>query len=152
YEHARRIAETQTNLSRIRQARHQLRVQNVDDHTDYDAPPQSQTKVAVISSDLAKQLIRINRYSSGRGLNVSLQSAPLTWHVGKVSRLMPLRDQQWIKSRLTLRNNWWKGRHSVGSGKYEGKVTWHQPQAWHMTVRRPIMVVLKHTLAGFRMS
>jgi hypothetical protein len=68
YEHARSFAEAQINLNRIRQARHRLLLGNIDDYPEcrmapaHDAPLQSPEKVTVIGSDLAKQLVLIDRY------------------------------------------------------------------------------------------
>jgi hypothetical protein len=70
YEHARRIAEAQIDLIRIRRARHHLLVHNIDDNPEcrmteppaHDAPPQSLQKAAASSSELAKQLVLMSRY------------------------------------------------------------------------------------------
>jgi hypothetical protein len=68
YEHARRIAEAQIDLNRIRQARYHLLVHNIDDNPEcrmteppaHDAPPQPLQKVS--SSESAKQLVLMSRY------------------------------------------------------------------------------------------
>ena len=67
-EHARRIAEAQIDLKRIRQARHHLLVHNIDNPEcgvaeclAQDALPQGPQKIAAILSDLAKQLTLMER-------------------------------------------------------------------------------------------
>jgi hypothetical protein len=69
HEHARRIAEAEIDLNRIRQARHHLLVHNngnpecgMTELPAQDALPQGPQKIAVILSDLAKQLILMDRY------------------------------------------------------------------------------------------
>jgi len=69
HEHARRIAEAQIDLNRIHQARQNLLLHNIDDQEcgmtelpAQDEQPQDPQKIVVILSDLAKQLILIDRY------------------------------------------------------------------------------------------
>jgi hypothetical protein len=65
YEHARRIAEAQIDLNRIREARRHLLVDDTPERRTaerpaHDAPPQRVQKV--INSELAKQLVLMSRY------------------------------------------------------------------------------------------
>jgi hypothetical protein len=67
YEHARRIAEAQIDLNRIREARRHLLVHFGDapectttERSAHDAPPQRVQKV--IDAELAKQLVLMSRY------------------------------------------------------------------------------------------
>jgi hypothetical protein len=69
YDHARRFAEAQIDLNRIREARHHLLAHKIDNHkcgmTELlarDAQPRGPQKVVLILSDLAKQLMRMDRY------------------------------------------------------------------------------------------
>jgi hypothetical protein len=58
YQLARNIAETQLDLSRIRQARHSLLIRNIDDDSKHGMAEQ----LAIILSDLAKRLMLMDRY------------------------------------------------------------------------------------------
>jgi hypothetical protein len=67
--HAAPGREAQIDLNRIRQARQHLLVHNIDDQEcgmtelpAQDVQPQGPQKIAVILSDLAKQLILMDRY------------------------------------------------------------------------------------------
>jgi hypothetical protein len=69
HEHACRIAEAQIDLNRVRQVRHRLLVHNngnpecgMTELPAQDALPQGPQEIAVILSDIAKQLTLMDRY------------------------------------------------------------------------------------------